>query len=361
MNRGGVEGWLMHLLRRLDPSRVRMDFLVQTAETAEFDPELLDRGARLLRCDEPVWSPAYFIQATSLLHQFGPYDAIHSHVHHFSGWLLAVARRSGVPIRIAHSHLDSSEADQSAHWPRRCYLAASKRAIRFYATRLVGVSRVAARALFGATWERDPRSLLLHCGIDLAPFREPVGRRVARDLWNIEEDELLIGHVGRFDTQKNHEFLLQIFAEIVRRRPRARLLLAGDGPLRPEIEQRARGLGVAEKTVFAGVRDDVPRLLGAMDAFVFPSLWEGLPLALLEAQAAGAPCIISDAISEEADVVRRLIYRAALARAPGEWAEIVLNAAGAVRTGRAEAVSNLKGSSFDIESSTEQIYGLYSA
>src|SRR5439155_1466955 len=83
----------------------------------------------------------------------------------------------------------------------------------------------------------------------------------------------------------------------------------------------------------AGVRDDVPRLLGAMDAFVFPSLWEGLPLALLEAQAAGAPCIISDAISEEADVVRRLIYRAALARAPGAWAGIVLNAAGAVRPG----------------------------
>lgn len=359
MNRGGVETWLMHLLRRMDPRRVHMDFLVQTAEPAAYDAEILDRGSRLLRCCEPVWSPAWFTHLDRLLRKAG-YDALHSHVHHFSGWVLGVGRSCGVPVRIAHSHLDSLALDQTARWPRRCYLAASKRAIGAFATRLVGVSRVAARALFGPTWQNDPRGVLLHCGIDFSPFRMSPDNRNTRKLWNIADDELLIGHVGRFDPQKNHAFLLDIFAEIVRRRERSRLLLCGDGPSRVEMEHRARDLGVADRTIFAGVRDDVPRLLRALDAFVFPSLWEGLPLAVVEAQAASAPCIISDAISEETGVIRRLIHRVALARAPGEWAEIVLNAA-RHRSPGSENVAALEQSSFDISYCTEQVYGLYSA
>ncbi len=360
MNRGGVETWLMHLLRRIDPRRVALDFLVQTPEPAAYDDEIIERGGRILRCCEPVSSPAYFMHLERILRSAEAYDAVHSHVHHFSGWVLGAARRCGVPTRIAHSHLDSCTADRSASLPRRCYLAASKRAIRVFATRLVGVSRVAARALFGESWQDDHRSVLLHCGIDFSPFRRLPEPRAVRQQWNVGEDELLIGHVGRFDPQKNHAFLLEIFAEIVRRRSRSRLLLAGDGALRPRMERRARELGVAGKTIFAGVRDDIPSLLGALDAFVFPSMWEGLPLAVVEAQAAGAPCIISAAISEETDVIRRLIHRVELTRTPGEWAEIVIRAA-RHRSPGPQSLAALEQSGFDISHSTEQVYGLYSA
>ena len=360
MNRGGIETWLMHLLRRMDPRRVHMDFLVQTAEPAAYDAEIVERGGRLLRCCTPVWSPLYFRHLEQIVRDSGGYDAVHSHVHHFSGWVLGVARRCGVAVRIAHSHTDSFSADQSSPWSRRCYLSASKRAIRAFATRLVGVSRVAGRALFGDGWQNDPRSLLLHCGIDFSPFRKGAGRCDARRLWNIGDDEFLVGHVGRFDAPKNHSFLLEVFAEVVRRRERSRLILAGDGVLRAQIEQRARDLGVAEKTIFAGVRDDIPRLLEAIDAFVFPSIREGLPLAVVESQAAGAPCIISDAISEETDVIRRLIHRVALARTAGEWAEIVLNSAHPLAP-KSVSLADLEQSSFDISYCTEQVYGLYCA
>jgi glycosyltransferase involved in cell wall biosynthesis len=141
----------------------------------------------------------------------------------------------------------------------------------------------------------------------------------------IPPDAFVIGHVGRFDEQKNHLFLVEIAAEVAKREPKMRLLLVGDGLLRPKIEQKIAQLGLTDRTIFAGSRHDVPRLmLSAMDVFLFPSLYEGLGLVLIEAQAAGLPCIFSDVVPEEADLVKPLIRRFSLSEPASVWADAIL-------------------------------------
>ena len=361
MNRGGVETWLMHVLRHFDPKRVQMDFLVHTGRPCAFDEEIGDRKAGLIRCLESLHSPAYGRKICQLLNQFGPYDVIHSHVHHFSGYMLWLARRASVPLRIAHSHSDTARLDRGAGLARRCYLQVMKRSIRAHATHLVAASDKAGRSLFGAGWSGDPRSRVLFCGVDLAPFHRPPGKAAARAAWNIGAEDFVIGHVGRFDTQKNHMLLLEIVAEVVRRQPGTRLLLVGDGPLRQVLAKRIRDLGIGDKVILTGPREDVADLLSAMDVFVFPSLHEGLGLALVEAQAAGLPCVVSDVIPSEADVVPALIHRVSLAADCGHWADCVLASRSRPDPGRAEALAAVESSSFNISHGIDGLYALYGA
>ena len=177
----------------------------------------------------------------------------------------------------------------------------------------------------------------------------------------IPADAFVLGNVGRFHEQKNHDFLLQIAAETASREPRTVLLLVGDGALRPQIEAQAGALGIRGRVIFAGVRDDVHRImLGAMDAFVFPSLYEGLGVVLIEAQAAGLPCLISNVIPKEADVSRRLIHRLNLSRPAADWATAVLQCRAALSAAdRAENLAMLECSTFDIRVSTRALEQLY--
>jgi glycosyltransferase involved in cell wall biosynthesis len=359
MNRGGVETWLMHVLRNLDPRVLQMDFLLHTGALSAYDQEIIGRGSRLIRCTVSSRSPAYRPTVRSLLRQFGPYDAIHSHVHHFSGFLLGLARGLRVPLRIAHSHSDTSRQDSAAGWLRRRYLQFAGTALDRFASHWLAASQVAGRALFGPKWGVDTRSQVLHCGIDLQPFRRLEARDEVRTSLAIAAGELVIGHVGRFDTPKNHAFLVEVAAETARREPRLRLLMVGEGRARPLIEERVRTLGMASRTMFLGSRADVPRLLSAMDVFLFPSLWEGLPLTVIEAQAARLPCLISDCISAETDVAPELVHRLPLAAGAPAWAEKLAAAVSNRNINRAGALASLENSDFNIEKSVERLYALY--
>jgi glycosyltransferase involved in cell wall biosynthesis len=360
MNRGGVETWLMHVLRRLDSRRVQMDFLVHSAEPGEFDDEIIGRGSRLLRCLEPLWSPQYPLHLRRLLCEGQGYDAVHSHVHHFSGCVLRLARLVGVPSRIAHSHSASSGLESRDGWFRKAYLRATDHWIRTSATKLLGASRTAARALFGANWEADPRCAVVHCGLDFTPFHRHCERYLVREQWKIGPGAFVMGHVGRFDVSKNHAFLVEVAAEAVRRRPETKVLLVGEGRLRPDVLQQVRRCGLERNFVFTGVRQDIPRLLRAMDVFVFPSVREGLGLSLIEAQAAGLPCVFSDAIPKEAEVIPELMHRLPLSSAE-RWASVVLNAGRRSPLPAPEALSRMEASSFSVSRSVEQLYALYNA
>jgi glycosyltransferase involved in cell wall biosynthesis len=232
------------------------------------------------------------------------------------------------------------------------------RLIATNATHLLAASSPAASDLFGPRWQHDPRAQVLYCGIDLEPFRRPVDRTFARSEFGFRASDIVFGHVGRFDPQKNHRFLVEIAVEMLKREPNARFLLVGEGPLRSGIEAQFRRAGIHDRAVFTGLRPDVPRLLlGVMDNFLFPSINEGLGLALVEAQAAGLSATISADVPPEADVVPALINRISLHETAATWAESSLRHRNSEAGNALELVEN---SRFNLIASVKQLCAIYS-
>lgn len=359
MNRGGVETWLMHLLRHIDRQRFQMDFLVHTSYPCAYDNEIAALGSKIIPCLHPSRPWRYARNLMRILKGHGPYDVVHSHVHHFSGFVLHLAKRAGIPVRVAHSHNDTSSVDGYAGFARLLYLQFMKRLLRANATVGLASSRKAAAALYGPNWQSDSRWRILYCSIDLDPFREQVDTVQVRAEFGIPLEACVIGHVGRFHEQKNHRFLAEIAAEMAKREPLMRLLLIGDGPLRPTIEQKIAQLGLSNKVIFAGIRSDIPRLmLGAMDVFVMPSFYEGLPVVGIEAQAAGLPMLVSDTITDELPAVGQTVHRLSLNAPPSVWADRALRLY-YLEKNRSEALRKIDASRFSITRSVSDVERCY--
>ncbi len=362
LERGGISVWLMTVLRHIDRERYRMDFFVHTGRHCAYDDEARSLGTRLINC--PDWKAplAYSRRFARALKDYGPYDVVHAHPHYFSGINLMVAAWQGVPVRIAHSHhweVRRSEQNESPF--KRLYYCGMARLIDRYATVGLAASRPAAEDLFGDAWRSDPRHRLLFCGIDLAPFHTSYDCAEARAELGIADGMRTIAHVGRFIYQKNHAFVLRVFAEVLKRDTRQILLLIGDGPLEEKARRIACELGVERNVRFVGSRSDVPRLLmTCADVFLFPSLYEGLGLALVEAQAAGLPCVTSD-VPDESVVIDALVRRISLKQPLEMWVEEIFRAydrRGMV--GQPGALKRVEGGRFNILNSIGEIQSIYS-
>jgi glycosyltransferase involved in cell wall biosynthesis len=325
MNRGGLETWLMHVLRHIDRHQFQIDFVVGFPEPGLYDDEIRALGSKIIPCPTHVNPLAYGHKFKRILHDYGPYDVVHSHVHHYSGYVLRLAHEAGVPVRIAHSHNDLSSLKTHVGLLRRLYISIMEKWIQKHTTYGLAASREAAADLFGKAWEQDKRFKILYCGVDLQPFYTSVDKAAIRAELGIPQDAFVVGHIGRFVEQKNHAFLVDIAAEVIKDDPRAHFLLIGEGKLLPEITEKVNRLNLTDHFTFAGSRPDVPRLMkGAMDVFLFPSLYEGLGLVLIEAQAAGIPMVFSDTIPLEVIVVRDLITRLSLSDDVTRWAAKLL-------------------------------------
>jgi len=358
MDYGGIETWLMHFLRRIDRTEFQLDFCYTHSSPGAYGPEIESLGGRMVACPLHRKNPFGFARRFRAILGEGRYDVVHSHAHHFSGFVLLLAHQESVPMRIAHCH---NTSDGKGGGPARAvYHGLMRRWLRKHATHGLAASEDAARALFGPDWRADTRFRVLHCGIDLEPFRQNVSRAEVRSELGLPQEAPVVGHVGRFMPQKNHAFLIEIAAEVVKHRPDVRFLLVGDGPLRPPMEAKARELGIDKSVVFAGARSDVPRLmLGAMDVFVLPSLWEGLGLAGVEAQITGLRCVVSERVPREIAVVPDAVTRLRLDAGPAEWAREVLAAQGREGISGETARQLVAGSDFNIEYSTADLSGLY--
>lgn len=360
MDMGGVETWLMHVLRNIDRGRYQIDFLVQNKTPCAYDDEIRTLGSHIIPClgyRKPWVFARNFARA---LEKNGPYDVVHSHVHHYSGFVLRLAAHHKVPIRIAHSHNDLTAMEAHRGPLRQLYLRLMKHWIKQYATFGLAASAPAAISLFGSHWQNDSCWQILPCGLDFSPFNHDVDSQAIRKELGIPLDARVIGHVGRFSVQKNHTFLLDVGAEILQQDPQAWLLLIGEGSLKPVMEEKSRQLRISHRVTFAGLRDDVPRIMkGAMDVFLLPSKWEGLGLVLVEAQAAGIPCVISDVIPEEADVVSELVTRLSVEQPVENWAEAVLSATHKQQVSQKVAINKVVQSPFNIQHSVMNLEKLY--
>lgn len=351
MDRGGAETMVMNYYRHIDRTRVQFDFLVHREQRGAYDDEIERMGGRIYRMC-PVY-PQNFSRYKRDLRTFfrthPEYKIIHSHMSELGYFAFREAERQGVPVRICHAHNAPHGFD--AKMIIRTYF---KKRMMPYLTHLFMCGEESGKWLYGE--KNKSRFIMLNNAIDAAVYSFDASKREEMRHQLSLTGELVIGHVGRFNPQKNHAFLLDIFAALLKKEPNAALLLVGGGADMPKIQAKARELGIAEHVRFLGVRSDVADLMQAMDVFVFPSLYEGLPVTMVEAQASGLPCIISDKVPPECILTDGLVNIMPLSASPEAWAEKILAMRAVPRTDRHEKIA---AHGFDISTEAVKLQEFY--
>jgi glycosyltransferase involved in cell wall biosynthesis len=354
-----VERWLVDLCEEGRSAGFAMDIAVLQNIEGLFAKKASDLGLTVYHC-EGSGNPIAFIRSLRrLLRERGPYDAIHCHLHAFSGFAVLAARLAGVPARVVHSHNVVQNSSQSI--VRRIYIRVARTLIGTFATAGIAPSAAAAEDLLGPSWRDDPRWSVLPCGIDLAPFHAPLPAISSRAAFGIPADALVLASVGRLTSEKNSEFLVDIFAAVLARAPNAYLLMIGEGALRDQLASKARQGGFGERLVLAGTRSDVAAILrGAVDVFVFPSPREALPIAVVEAQAAGLPTVISDGVPPEAIIVPELVAQLPVAAGAERWADAVLEQSRIGKAGTTDsALARVEQSDFNCAQTLKALARIY--
>jgi glycosyltransferase involved in cell wall biosynthesis len=355
MNRGGVETWLMHVLRGIDRTKFSFHFLVHTSEPSAYDDEIRSLGAHIHHCGGLRNPIKYAREFKRIVHEYGPFDVVHSHVYLYSGFTLRLAAEAGVAIRIAHSH--TTLKPEGLNLARLSYERLMRNWIARYSTHRFGISRVSAEGLFGK--QAQDTAGVLYYGFDFTPFLQPRDPdQIKRDL-GIPPQRKVIGHIGRFLPVKNHAFIVECFERVLGARIDAHLLLVGEGPLLPAVQKQVESHGLSDRCTFAGAQSVVAPFLCAMDVFLFPSLYEGLGIVALEAQAAGVPVIASSAVPEEIDVIPELVDRIALADGPEVWAAAVVDKLRAGRVRKGDEGLRLQSSTFALPVCIERLGRIY--
>lgn len=355
---GGVETWFLQLLDHLDPDEFEIDVMVGRAGGVR-EEEARRRGCRVFECayNRPV---SLLKRLRAIMRDYGPYDVLHSHVGSLS-WLACVAAYcEGVKVRIVHSRGASEDFPQPRHALSRAYVGATQFVMRQCATHLLAISSDAAEGLYGRAIKNNPKYRSIVTAIDLETFGRQVTPSEIKAELCIPPEAPIVAHVARFTEYKNHDFLVEIAEHLVDFVPEVRFLLIGDGPRKPEIEEQVRARGLQDHFIFTGFRLDIPRLLEAANLFVFPSRWEGLGRVVVEAQAAGVPCLISNGVPPEATVVEELVTRICLSAGPEAWARAareLLSERPALAP--EEALRRVRASEFNIEVSALAIADIY--
>lgn len=351
MDRGGAETMVMNYYRHIDRTKVQFDFLVHREQRGAYDDEIEALGGRIYRM-YPIY-PQNFARYKRDIRVFfkdhPEYRIIHSHMSELGYFAFKEAAKQGVPIRICHAHSAPHGFDMKM--VMRTYF---KKRMMPYLTHLFMCGEESGEWLYG---ERNKsRFVMMNNAIDTAAYAwSPARCKKVRHELNLE-GVYTLGHVGNFTQPKNHSFLLEIFAALLKKEPNAVLLLVGGGTDMQRIQAKAQTLGIAEKVRFLGVRSDVADVMQAMDVFVFPSLYEGLPVTMVEAQASGLPCLISDKVPSECVLTNGLVEKVPLSESPDVWAERILEKRSLPRT---DHHAEIAAQGFDINTEAVKLQEFY--
>ena len=321
MHRGGIESYMMSYYRNLDKDKLQIDFIVHGYDKGIYDDEIEAMGGRIFRV--PVKSKNYFgnIRELRKIFDSNDYKIVHSHMDAMSTVVLKIAKESNIPIRIAHSHNTQHLTTNKIKYLLNEY---ARKNITKYATHLFACSEPAARWLFGSTNVDKGNVVYVKNAINLEEYAfDPAMRAKYREEFSVEED-LVIGHVGRFDYQKNHSYLIDVFNRLVQEVPNAKLVLVGDGRLKSKIQDKIIEYNLSNNIILLGVRDDVNNIMNAFDVFILPSHFEGLGIVLVEAQANGLKCIASDTIPKEVNISGDVTFLSTAQNNIGCWIRQIL-------------------------------------
>lgn len=302
MNRGGAETMIMNLYRKIDRKKIQFDFVVHSETKGHYEDEIIKLGGRIIRCGSlgKLGPLKYISQLSRIINKNGPFHAVHSHTDFQGGFVAIAAKKNGVSNRICHSH--NTQWVPKPSIVHKIQLVIFKEIIDRYATEYCSCGIDSAKFLFKSKKINNNGVNYINNGIDVEQFNlDSESCQYLRKEFNIDKDTLVIGHIGRFFEQKNHKFIIEIAKKMKLDSLKFKILLAGEGPLLSEIKKEVERFELSENVVFLGVREDIPQLLKVFDVFLFPSFFEGLPVVLVEAQAAGVHCVISNSITREID------------------------------------------------------------
>ncbi|WP_094603518.1 Putative glycosyltransferase EpsF [Sporomusa silvacetica DSM 10669] len=350
---GGMEALIMNYYRFIDRSKVQFDFMVRLSEEDSnyYGKEILRLGGKVYRL--PIYNAnthkLFLVELYKFFKQNAEYKVIHAHSDITSVFYLMAAKAAGVPVRIAHSH----GTNYDKNWKAMIKILA-KPFLNTCCTHRFACGKKAGIWLFGK--HNKDSVMIMPNAIDTALFK--YNAAIRNDIRNELQvnDNFVVGNIAKFGEAKNHDFLIEIFHEIVKLKNNAKLVLVGDGELKAKITAKVSNLGLANKVLFLGVRKDIGRIENALDVFLLPSLYEGLPFVLVEAQAAGLKCFVSDTVPNDAKLIDELYYTIPLAKSAKEWAGIIVDNA---RYSRADTRERIISKGYDIKANAKWLEQFY--
>jgi len=353
MGRAGIETMLMNYYREMDRDRIQFDFLANKPVPGEYDEEIRSLGGRVFVSPglNPVHYPRYRRYVLDLLQENRDIRIVHAHNEAMGYYALQSAKDAGIRIRIAHAH--NTRIIRDYKYPLKLVC---KQLLPGAATDYWSCGRDAGIYYYGKKrWNTS--GFILHNAIDVERFGfRPEVREHQRRQTGLEQC-FVIGHVGRFNVQKNHSRLLDIFAAVAKDVPEARLVLIGTGELEQAVKEKAQHLGILDRTIMPGQMADVSAWYQAMDCFVLPSLFEGLPVVGIEAQAAGLPCVFSDRVTDEV-LLSPEACRISLDTDDSEWARQIA-AARQPETNRLHGMETVRRAGYDIHKEARKLQEIY--
>ena len=343
---GGAEKVERDIGLSLDPKEYEIHYIVFGNKIGAYELELLKHGCKVFHWPSPSESYPNYLHSLRKLMKENHYDIVHAHTMFNIGWAMLAAKQCGVPVRISHAH---SALFNGSNMKKTVYEACMRQLILRNATHLVACGNAAGIRLYGKeAYEKQGICILNGIDTDAFSFKTEARERI-REKLRIQND-FVIGHVGHLAEVKNQSFLIRLMPKILQKRPNARLLMLGEGEDRPKLESLIRELGLEERVIMTGNVSNVPDYLSAMDVFAFPSLYEGMPLSVIEVQANGLPCVISLGVPEDV-YLTDLVHPLPLDQ-PDDW----INAICTSYRGGAERYSNvLRQRGLDIENVLKRI------
>ena len=357
MDRGGIENLIMNLYRNIDRSKVQFDFLAHYGREAVYNEEIRNMGGVIYEmpalkddCHVYYWRLFKYKRALRKFFKNHDYKIIHGHMTNTASIYMPIAKKYGVTTRIAHSHNTHGKAGLLGFVTNVLQKPIYKNATDWFAC-----SKAAANWFYPEAAVKDGKVIIIPNAVDAIKFRfDPETRiRIRTDLGIT--GKLVIGCVARFRPEKNHQFLLKVLQEILKQQENAILLFAGEGPCENDIKLQAQRMGLQDRVVFLGMRTDIPDIFQAMDVFVLASLWEGLPVTGIEAQASGLHCVVSDGITEEMNALDMVEY-VSLEAPITQWAERIIKSA---KLPRVDTYEEMKRAGYDIHTTAPMLQEFY--
>ena len=348
---GGSQAMIMNIYRNIDREKIQFDFVIDQNRGGFFEKEITELGGKIYKMPSFKGTNIHEIRKNwdVFFTEHPEYKILHSHIRSYASLYIPIAKKHGVKT-IIHSHSTSNGSGISA-----LVKAVMQYPLRYQADYFFGCSKKSGEWLFGKKIASGDRFFIIKNAINTDEYKADGNvRNQYREELGIDENVIVYVHVGRLHEAKNHIFLLELFDEIVKKNPKDVLLLVGDGELRNQIVEKINKLDLSRNVIMMGARKDVANILKASDCFLFPSNWEGLPVTVVEAQAAGLPCFISDRITDEVNITS-LVKKLPIDQGTKCW----IDAIESDDLKKQDVIRQICEAGFDIKQSTEWLQNFY--